>query len=453
MKNIEKFILAIIFLSTLSCSEEILDKEPLSSFSAQGFYKTTSDAQAGVYGIYESLQSTYRVNIAYWGEGRADAVQTNHSGDPLILQQNTLNKTMSSARWNSIYQTISRANYAIKYVPEVSQSEFGLRLIGEARALRALSYFYAVRIWGDVPLITQPYESVEQDLFLERTDKELVLDQIVADLQFAAENCNTNFGGERDRVLITQGGANALLTQVYMWRKEYQNAATAADLVLDNSLYSLVSMADWSNIFTTGFSNESIFEVGYNDVQTNGLRILYALGADSDYFPSEKFRNSFEDGDLRKSKIYDTTAVQPRKIWKYFGEGFNDESPEPSSNNIVLARLADIMLLKAEALNELGQTDEALDLLNTIRTRAGLPDLDEAGAIEAYGDLQTAILHERSIELSFEGHRWFDLVRTGKAIDIMQPLSGLSDEANLLWPLHEDALNRNPNLDQNSFYQ
>ena len=453
MKNIEKFILAIIFLSTLSCSEEILDKEPLSSFSAQGFYKTTSDAQAGVYGIYESLQSTYRVNIAYWGEGRADAVQTNHSGDPLILQQNTLNKTMSSARWNSIYQTISRANYAIKYVPEVSQSEFGLRLIGEARALRALSYFYAVRIWGDVPLITQPYESVEQDLFLERTDKELVLDQIVADLQFAAENCNTNFGGERDRVLITQGGANALLTQVYMWRKEYQNAATAADLVLDNSLYSLVSMADWSNIFTTGFSNESIFEVGYNDVQTNGLRILYALGADSDYFPSEKFRNSFEDGDLRKSKIYDTTAVQPRKIWKYFGEGFNDESPEPSSNYIVLARYADIMLLKAEALNELGQTDEALDLLNTIRTRAGLPDLDEAGAIEAYGDLQTAILHERSIELSFEGHRWFDLVRTGKAIDIMQPLSGLSDEANLLWPLHEDALNRNPNLDQNSFYQ
>ena len=453
MKNIEKFILAIIFLSTLSCSEEILDKEPLSSFSAQGFYKTTSDAQAGVYGIYESLQSTYRVNIAYWGEGRADAVQTNHSGDPLILQQNTLNKTMSSARWNSIYQTISRANYAIKYVPEVSQSEFGLRLIGEARALRALSYFYAVRIWGDVPLITQPYESVEQDLFLERTDKELVLDQIVADLQFAAENCNTNFGGERDRVLITQGGANALLTQVYMWRKEYQNAATAADLVLDNSLYSLVSMADWSNIFTTGFSNESIFEVGYNDVQTNGLRILYALGADSDYFPSEKFRNSFEDGDLRKSKIYDTTAVQPRKIWKYFGEGFNDESPEPSSNNIVLARLADIMLLKAEALNELGQTDEALDLLNTIRTRAGLPDLDEAGAIEAYGDLQTVILHERSIELKREGHRWFDLVRTGKAIDIMQPLSGLSDEANLLWPLHEDALNRNPNLDQNSFYQ
>ncbi|MCM4156012.1 RagB/SusD family nutrient uptake outer membrane protein [Gramella sp. AN32] len=453
MEKLQKLIVAIILLSTLSCSQDILDKEPLSSFSAQGFYKTTSDAQAGVYGIYESLQSNYRINFAYWGEGRADAVETNHSGDPLLLKQNTLNKTMRSAQWTSLYQTISRANYAIKYVPEVSQSEFGFRLIGEARALRALSYFYAVRIWGDVPLITEPYESVEQELFVERTDKELVLDQIVEDLKYAAENCNENFGGERDRVLITQGGANALLTQVYMWRKDYQNASITADLVLDNSLYSLVSMADWSKIFTTGFSNESIFEVGYNDVQTNALRVLYALGSDSDYFPSEKFKNSFEDNDLRQTKIYDTTAAEPRKIWKYFGEGFNDESSDPSSNNIVLIRLADIILLKAEALYELGQTDEALDLVNIIRTRAGLPNLDEASAIAAYGDVQSAILHERSIELSYEGHRWFDLVRTGKAIQVMQPINGLSDEANLVWPLHEDALNRNPNLDQNSFYQ
>ncbi|WP_028376182.1 RagB/SusD family nutrient uptake outer membrane protein [Leeuwenhoekiella sp. MAR_2009_132] len=453
MEKLQKLLVALILLSTLSCSQDILDKEPLSSFSAQGFYKTTSDAQAGVYGIYESLQSNYRINFAYWGEGRADAVETNHSGDPLLLKQNSLNKTMSSAQWNSLYQTISRANYAIKYVPEVSESEFGMRLVGEARALRALSYFYAVRIWGDVPLITEPYESVEQELFVERTDKELVLDQIVEDLKFAAENCNTNFGGERDRVLITQGGANALLTQVYMWRKDYQNASSTADLVLDNSLYSLVSMADWSKIFTTGYSNESIFEVGYNDVQTNALRVLYALGSDSDYLPSQKFRNSFEDGDLRQTKIYDTTAAEPRKIWKYFGEGFNDESPDPSSNNIVLVRLADIMLLKAEALNELGQTTDALDLLNVIRNRAGLENLDEAGAIAAYGDVQAAILHERAIELSYEGHRWFDLVRTGKAIQVMQPISGLSDEANLVWPIHEDALNRNPNLDQNSFYQ
>src|SRR5690606_9792647 len=123
-------------------------------------------------------------NFAFWGEGRADAVQTNHSGEPLLLKQNNLNPTINSASWNSLYQTISRANYAIKYIPDVFQgeSENGNQLMGQARALRALSYFYAVRIWGDVPLITDPYESVEQDIFIPRTDKELVLEQIEEDL-------------------------------------------------------------------------------------------------------------------------------------------------------------------------------------------------------------------------------------------------------------------------------
>ncbi|WP_207388439.1 RagB/SusD family nutrient uptake outer membrane protein [Gramella sp. KN1008] len=449
----KKILFTIVLFSVLSCSEDILDKEPVSSFSAQGFYKTTSDAQAGVYGIYDAVQSTFRVNFAYWGEGRADAVNTNHSGDPLVLQQNTLSRTINSARWNSIYETISRANYAIKYIPQVTDGDFGLQLVGQARALRALSYFYAVRIWGDVPLITEPYESGEQDLFIKRTDKEAVLDQIVADLQFAVENCRESYGGAKDRILITQGGANALLTKVYMWRKDYQNANETADKVLNNSLYSLMSINDWSRIFTTGYTNESIFEIGYDETQTNALRVLYALGSDSDYFPSDKFRNSFEDDDLRKNLIYDISAEQPRKIWKFFGEGFDDESPEPSSNNIVLIRLADIMLLKAEALNKLGETQKALELLNVIRKRAGLSELDEAEAIAMYGDVESAILHERLIELSFEGHRWFDLVRTGRAIDVMQPINGLSDEGNLVWPIHEDALNRNPNLEQNSFYQ
>lgn len=453
MKEMKKILFTIVLFSVFSCSQDILDKEPVSSFSAQGFYKTTSDAQAGVYGIYDAVQSTFRLNFAYWGEGRADAVNTNHSGDPLVLQQNTLSKTINSARWNSIYETISRANYAIKYIPLVSDGEFGLQLVGQARALRALSYFYAVRIWGDVPLITEPYESGEQDLFVERTNKEEVLDQIVADLQFAAENTRDSYGGGKDRILITKGSANALLTKVYMLRNEYENAIESADKVLNNSLYSLMSISDWSRIFTTGYTNESIFEVGYDETQTNSLRVLYALGSDSDYFPSDKFRNSFEDGDLRKNLIYDTSEEQPRKIWKFFGEGFDDESADPSSNNIVLIRLADIILLKAEALNKLGETEKALELLNVIRERAGLPELDEAEATAMYGDVESAILHERLIELSFEGHRWFDLVRTGRAIDVMQPINGLNDEGNLVWPIHEDALNRNPNLEQNSFYQ
>lgn len=149
MKKINKISIVFLIAIAFSCSKDILDKEPKSGFSAQGFYKTSSDAQAGVYGIYDAVQATFSRNFSFWGEGRADAVNTNHSGDPLLLQQNTLNKTMSSASWNNLYETISRANYAIKYVPTVFEdgNDFSSQLVGQARALRALSYFYAVRVW------------------------------------------------------------------------------------------------------------------------------------------------------------------------------------------------------------------------------------------------------------------------------------------------------------------
>jgi len=310
-----------------------------------------------------------------------------------------------------------------------------------------------VRIWGGVPLVTEPYESVEQDVFVSRNTEAEVLAKVEEDLLFAVENASSSYSGARNRVLITKGVAYAFLTQLYMWQKQYDKAIAAAEKVLADGQYALVSMNDWNDIFVKGQSTESIFEVGYNEIQTNALRILYALGSDSDYVPSARFIASIEAGDLRKPRIYDVTEVQPRKIWKFFGQGFKDESPDPSSNNIVLTRLADIILLKAEAHARLNQSTEALELLNRIRRRAGIAVLDEAAANNLYGTLVATILHERSIELCFEGHRWFDLVRTGTAISTMKPINGLSSEDNLVWPLHESATLRNTNLKQNEFYK
>lgn len=457
MKNTNiKLMLYAVILLVSSCADSFLDKEPISSFSAQGFYKNASDAQAGVYGIYNSMQSAFRQNFALWGEGRADAVATNQSGDPSALTQNLLTPVIQSARWDNLYTVISRANYAIKYIPQVFDSDEGTlrnQLIGQARALRAIAYFYAVRVWGDVPLITEPFESVEQNIFSERTSEETVLDRIEEDLLYAATYCADSYTGARNRVLLTKTSAEAFLTQVYMWRKKYRDAADAAQRVIDNSAYSLISIQDWNKIFSEGVSNESIFEVGYNETQTNSLRVIYALGSDSYYFPSVKFRDSFEEGDLRKTRIYDITQTQPRKIWKFFGEGFNDESPDPSANNIVMVRLADVILLKAEAHAQLNEPDLSLPLLNQIRRRAGLKTLDLSEANSLYGDLKSAIWHERSIELCYEGHRWFDLVRTGRVVEVMGLINGISDSRNFVWPIHEDAINRNPNILQNEFYR
>jgi len=457
LKYIRTVLLAIVLLQVTACTD-ILDKDPVSSFSASGFYKTTADAQAGIYGIYDAAQSVFRLNFCYWGEGRADNVQTAQSGESLVLSSNNLTNTASSADWTALYTMISRANYAIAYIPNVFEADdvAGQRLLGQAYALRALAYFYLVRVWGDVPFITEPYTSGDQDIFVGKTDKEIVLDQVEEDLEYAAANCIEKFNSNNDRIMFTRGSANGLLTQVYMWRHKYTEALTTSNLVMSNSLYSLVPIADWGKMFSNSYSKESIFEVGYNDTETNGLRTLYAVGSYAIYTPSVKWKESIEEGDLRENFVYDVVPADPKAIWKYLGQGVSDEIATPAKQNIVLIRLADIMLLRAEALNQIGgeaNKTEALTLLNTIRTRAGLaPFATEADAVTMYGDLESAILHERSVELCFEGHRWFDLVRTGKAISTMGPINGLSDEDNLVWPVHQNSLNKNPNMTQNSFY-
>src|SRR5690606_35821987 len=195
----------------------------------------------------------------------------------------------------------------------------------------------------------------------------VVLAQIEKDLVYATQHAPE--GG--DKTLFSSGAAYALLSHLYMWQHEYELASLYADTVLTNASYALVSIDDWNKIFTDGNSRESIFEIGYNEEQTNFLRVLYALGSDSDYFPSESFMNAFEEGDLRKDLTYDVTRAFPRMVWKFFGKGFNDEDPAPSTNNIVMLRLADIILLKAEALNKMGDPAGALELLNQIRSRAG----------------------------------------------------------------------------------
>lgn len=343
--HIKTIIIAIIPFLSVSCINQVLDKNPVSSFSAEGFYQTPSDAQAGVYGIYTQAQSVFSYNFCYWGEGRADNVQTAQSGEGLTLTQNNLDASASSADWSALYTMISDANYAIKYIPKVyaEGDAAGNQLIGQAKALRALAYFYLVRVWGDVPLITEPYTSIVQDIFVKRTNQEQVLDQIESDLTYAAANCVDKFNSNNDRIMFTKGSANALLTEVYMWRKKYTQAITSSALVMGNSLYSLVTTMDaWSAMFTTGYSKESIFEVGYDDNRTNGLRVLYAIGSYAIFTPSQKFKASYEPGDLRIPYVYDTTQVQPKAIWKFLGKGVSDEDASKSHQDIVLIRLADI---------------------------------------------------------------------------------------------------------------
>lgn len=449
---------------TFSCVG-LLDQEPYSNYSADSFYKTKSHAKAGIYGMYNQLQTVVNENFCYWGEGRADNVRIKHTGEPAYLHNNQLTAgTSTSADWKALYTLISTANYAIANIPRIydaSDAE-GNHLIGQARAIRALAYFYIVRVWGDAPFILEPYTSAGQDFFVTKTGKEIILKQIEDDLIFAADNCyERNNNATTDRATITKGGANGILTQVYMWQQKYAEAIASADKVIGSTLYSLpVSMTNWSLIFTAGYQAESVFEVGYNDTRTNQLRVLFATGNDAKYTPSLDFRNSFEAGDLRRDYIWDTSRADSEWgcMWKYLGRGKKDDVADLAKQSIIITRLADIILLKAEAMVRKSgaasaDKDNALVLLTPIRTRAGLPALTQSAAESMYGSVEDAIMHERSIELCFEGHRWFDLVRTGKAISTMGPINGLSDPRNLVWPVAQSSLDKNPNLEQNEFYK
>src|SRR5699024_3456432 len=166
---IKLLILSGVFILFNSCTKDLLDKKPISSLPAEGFYENIDDARGGIYGIYNAVQGAFRINFAYWGEGRAGNVKTTHSGDVLNLIQNNLNDAMSSASWINLYNIVSRVNYDIKCIRGIENGGdkcYKEQLVGKARALRALPYLYLVSVWGDGALIVLPYTSTKQELFV-----------------------------------------------------------------------------------------------------------------------------------------------------------------------------------------------------------------------------------------------------------------------------------------------
>lgn len=190
-------------------------------------WQTARDAKAGVNEIYGLLRTTLRENYFYWGEFRSDNVAP---GAPVMADQarvinNLMSTDESCARWTNLYQMINQTNLAIKYVPQISMPDVSDRndYLGQAYALRALAYFYAIRVWGDVPLFTEPTEKYSDAIYKARTDKNEIIDQVILpDLKKAEKLINRNKNFERKRISIC--GVWAIMADVYMWKKEYNLA-------------------------------------------------------------------------------------------------------------------------------------------------------------------------------------------------------------------------------------
>lgn len=470
VRNCLACVMSILVLLLVGC-ENFLEENPESVIAPNNFYQTASDAKGAVNDVYNILNPLYNIWIIRIADTPSDegtmGYNSNNINDINMDQGNyTPDIQWLELWWADNYDGINRSNMAIANIPEVDMdTDLRTRLVGEAKFLRALFYFNLVRAYGDVPLITEPTEDIS-NVEKPRTPKEAVYDQIVADLQDAEQVLPESYSGS-DVGRATSGAAKSLLAKVHLTIENWQEAASKANEVINSGTYAL--FPDYADLWKKENENtvEYIFSVQYkSDVMGSwhsslrAPRLLpVARGVTfGENVPEQEYYDSFRDDDYRKEVNYrtempnynnpDDTVTFPPHDFKLF------EREAPTVNggkNYPILRYADVLLMHAEALNEAngGPTPEAYDAINQVRNRAQIPSLSGLSQ-EAFRD---SVIQERSWELGLEGHRWFDLVRTGKLIPVLAGERGLPvEEHNLVYPIPQRELDTNPELTQNPGY-
>jgi len=459
------FILAIILIGT-SCNQ-FLTQEPISDLTVSDFWKTPNDAKVGVIAIYSDFSKALASGLWDWGELRSDnfiSVQK-ESYDQKELISNNIQIDNNAALWTNLYSTIQKANAAIKYIPRIAMTVSEKNsLLAEAYTLRAWSYFYCVRVWGDVPLYTDPVESVEQGIYKKRTDKQIILNLILTDLDNAYLLIDKTLV---DRSRVNVATICVLMMDVNAWLHNYDLVVKINEEKVSNlsstkwgmtALTAATFTADWRAMFIedplVAIPKEDLFKLSYDQLGNGeNYAIKYFSSSEPYVNPSSKLMSIYGVKDLRKvqwEKIDAVTYILDRKFWKN-GTIFSGTGKIFSDNDLVLYRYADIVLLYAEALNAIDRKADAVNALNITRVRAG----ESAYLVTDFlssDDLLDAILLERQKEFLGEGKRWFDLVRTNRWQQVMYPINGMNDSRKILFPIHRNHLIQNPELVQNPGY-
>ncbi len=478
MKSIFK-ILSISFLMVLGGCEDFLERPPQGQLTQSSFPTTESDALLATNAVYNTLRHTsYNQGLFPLLDIMSDDANKGSNPDDAASSVGPYDKFEHIATegtlanwWNTLFLGVKRANVVIENVPTIAMdADKQARYIAEAKFLRALFYFDLVRAWGDVPL----YTSTLPDLEMGRTPAAQVYTQIENDLLDAITALPTQYSGD-DLGRATKGAAQALLARVYLFQKKYQKCSEYALAVINTHLYDLETNFEDANSVTGEHGVESVFEVGaygeeglenggnqYANVQ--GVRGTPNRGWGFNR-PSLDLMNSFETNDPRKEatviflgEIIDGVTI--------LGDGKTPDQTLDGSGNVIeiecynqkvwtpgqtvppsfghnrrLIRYADVLLMAAEALNELNRPAEALPLLEEVRARARaanpgiLPEITTTDKAQ----LRDAILNERRHELALEGFRFWDLVRTGRAASVLGSL-GFQANKHELFPVPQVEL-------------
>lgn len=468
-KVITLTVAAIICLS--SCRKFITIDAPVTSINSANVYTNDATAAAVLTNIYSKLSNDNSTSVLGLG---SFSIFTALSGDELKLYnlsftnfqpyyQNDLTETTSSF-WQSIYPTVFVINAAIEAVSHSSSLTVAVQkqLLGEARFMRAFCYFYLVNLYGDVPLVTTTDYKI--NAALPRTSAVKVYEQILIDLKAAQDLLSESYlsadakTATQERVRPTKWAATALLARVYLFTKDYKNAEAEASAVINNS--SLFKLSNLNDVFLKN-SDEAIWQlqpVGVLTASNTGDGAYYILpetGPDNDNYPvymNGLLANSFEAGDQRRINWVDSVVAD--NITYYYAYKYKIGRVDlPATEYVMVLRLAEQYLIRAEARTQLGNTAGAKNDLNMIRTRAGLPGTSALTP----SALLTAIVQERRAELFTEwGHRWLDLKRTS-SIDAVMAIAtaekgGAWKTTAQIFPIPLSDLQKDLHLTQNPGY-
>lgn len=497
MKRNIKFISLIVLVGVLWMSEtgckKFLTEKNKSNFTQDNYFTSAKQAESAIDGIYQSL-GTFQVSNGYgerpWAAlelivGHATTLGQSQYNNQMIGHTIDASNPFFSQIWNDSYFGIANANLCIKRIPDIKMDDAQKKaLLGQAYFFRAYFYFLLVRLYGDVPLITNPIDATSPDLYAGRTSQDSVYQLIVSDLQ-TAEQAGLPNVDESGKVSL--GAVKSLLAEVYLrmagyplkQTSYYQKAAAEASQVISAHWYSL--FPDYAYLHDNVHKNlgELILQDQYEaGIRTNSLCqdiIPYMVGISKfhdefgDVIPTNGFYHSYEPGDLRtqEQQFYFSSYPSSKDSTKTVNFGvhalykyFHVESALHTAQcdeNWTLLRLPEVMLIYAEATNETsGPTAQAYAEVNAIRQRAKLPPL--SGLTK--DQFRDAIWKERYHELCYENKAYFDIQRTHKYYDVKTnsfvDVIGFKDEGGatwtdkyLLWGIPQSEIDNNKDLTQN----
>lgn len=464
MKTMRIGVFLPVVVGLTACADLVLD--PQANVSNDQYFETLADFQAAITGAYDEM-----TNDDYYG--RSLHLISDIMGED-VKQNSSANRYQEFADfeglprsghnyeqdlWSSGWEVINMLNMMInaEFEPTPAQQDDYDQVVGEAYALRGLAYFDMVKMYAQHYTFTADASHPGVPIVLEsdvtnqpsRATVAAVYDQIISDLSQGITLMNQVRNGA---YMMTENAARALLSRVYLYMEDYQNAVAMADAVIGSGDYALVTGQAYVDQFVDGGSSEAIFELQYTDVDNQGsdcLGCMYTASGYGDYLPARDLLDLIDPADLRMQMF----VVDPALTGIYAAHRVNKWPTPQQTDNIPVVRLSEVYLNRAEANARLGNDAEAQADLDLIRQRG----LATAPAVTATGQaLIDEILIERRIELGYEGHRIHDLMRNRQDI-VRVDVTG--DVANMAYPcqfcilpIPEWEVNANPNIAQNPGY-